>query len=186
MYVYMCILPSKKNSPSMKSIRRRRYTTTCRNHIVDKSLVVSNLLQLLPLGYRELLYCPLQLMREEPGATSSKGYCIHKKKPKTQKNTQTKQELSCLNEVQAALASTAVLSCMKLQRAWVLTSSAPSSLAAWYTVPFSLVLSQNTQILLKQELPTLVVVVLAAAAAQPCNSFMSKCAAAASVTSNSI
>jgi hypothetical protein len=126
-------------------------------------------------------------MREKPGATSSKGYFTHKKKPKTQKNTQTKQELSCLNEVQAAFASTAVLSCMKLQRAWVLTSSVPSSLAAWYTVPFSLLLSQNTQILLKQESPTLVLVVLAAAAAaQPCNFFMSNCVAAASVTSNSI
>jgi len=75
---------------------------------------------------------------------------------------------------------------MKLERVWVLTSSVPSSLAAWYTVPFPLLLSQNTQILLKQKSPTLVVVVLAAAAAQPCNFFMSNCAAAASVTSNSI
>jgi hypothetical protein len=67
---------------------------------------------------------------------------------------------------------------MKLQRAWVLTSSVPSSLAAWYTVLFPLLLSQNTQILLRQESPTLLVVVLAAAA-QPCNFFMSNCAAAA-------
>jgi hypothetical protein len=46
------------------------HNNVCRNHIVDKSLVLSSMLQLLPLRYRELLYCPLQLMRKEPGATS--------------------------------------------------------------------------------------------------------------------
>jgi hypothetical protein len=114
-------------------------------------------------------------------------WLVHsQKEAKTQKNTQTKQELSRLNEVQAASATTAVLSCMKLQRAWVLTSSVPSSIAIWYSVLFPLLLPQNTQILLKQKPPTLLVVVVLAAAAQPCNFFMSNCAAAASIASNSI
>jgi hypothetical protein len=71
MYIYMCILPSKKNSREHE--KKHIHNNVCRNHIVDKGLVLSSMLQLLPLWYREQLYCPLQLMRKEPGATSSKG-----------------------------------------------------------------------------------------------------------------
>jgi hypothetical protein len=73
MYVYMCILPTKKNSQEHQVHKKKLIdNNVCRNHIVDKGLVLSSMLQLLPLWYRELLYCPLQLMRKEPGATSSK------------------------------------------------------------------------------------------------------------------
>jgi hypothetical protein len=87
MRVCIYVHSSFKEEFSEHEVHKKKniHNNVCRNHIVDNNLVLSNLLQLLPLWYREPLYCPLQLMREEPGTTSSKGYFTHKKKPKTQK-----------------------------------------------------------------------------------------------------